>query len=119
MESEIRCDLLDKRIVDAVGLDKNRNPKIYLLNAPEGTLAPYVEYQIVTDRGILFSEGEEQITSYEIQIDIFSKGSYEKIRNTIKEVLKEKNYYRGVCGSMYEKDTKLYHYLLRYTKGDY
>ncbi|OLS02883.1 hypothetical protein [Tissierella creatinophila] len=119
MESKIREDLLDNRIINTIGRDKDGNPKIYLLNAPEGTLAPYIEYQIVTDEGILFSEGEEQITSHEIQVDIFSKGSYENIRNAIKEVLKDKGYYRGICGSMYEKDTKLFHYLLRYTKGDY
>jgi len=117
MENKLRQDLIDNRITTLVGKDTYGNPKIYLLSAPEGTVAPYVEYQIVQDSVELFSEGNDDISKHEIQIDLFTKGNYTQIRDAIKEVMKEKDYTKGIGGSLYEKDTKLYHYILRYEKG--
>ena len=116
MESKLRQILLDDRIIDKVGRNSNNLPKVFLLHAPEGTLSPYIEYQIVSDRDRLYSEGEVNgdLTSHEVQIDIFTKGSYVEIRDIVKKVMAEHKFQRGVCGSMFENETKLYHYLLRY-----
>lgn len=108
MESLIRQVLFDKRISDLV------NNKIYLLKAPDNTEAPYIEYEIIDENGSLYAENEEIATTYRIQIDIFTKGSYTAIRKAVKEVMKENGFAKEFGGSLYEKDTKLFHYILRF-----
>lgn len=108
MESLIRQVLFDKRISDLV------NNKIYLLKVPDNTEAPYIEYEIIDENGSLYAENEEIATTYRIQIDIFTKGSYTAIRKAVKEVMKENGFVKEFGGSLYEKDTKLFHYILRF-----
>ena len=108
MESLIRQVLFDKRISDLV------ENKIYLLKAPDNTVAPYIEYEVIDENGSLYAENEEIATTYRIQIDIFTKGSYTAIRKAVKEVMKENGFVKEFGGSLYEKDTKLFHYILRF-----
>ena len=70
IEGLIRKVLFDERITDLVG------NKIYLLKAPDNTKAPYIEYEVLNEEGSLFAENEEIETNYRIQIDVFTKGSY-------------------------------------------
>lgn len=108
MESLIRQVLFDKRISDLV------NNKIYLLKAPDNTEAPYIEYEIIDENGSLYAENEEIKTNYRIQIDVFTKGSYTSIVKAIKNVMKENGFMKEFGGSLYEEDTKLFHYILRF-----
>lgn len=115
MEKLIRDILLNDELIDLVGSDKSGNPKIYLLRAPDDTTGPYIEYEILDENGSLYAENKELETTYRLQIDIFTKGSYEAIRDKVKEILKEyKEFSKEFGGSNYEKDTKLFHYILRY-----
>lgn len=115
MEKLVREILLNNELINLVGHDSNNNPKIYLLHAPDDTAGPYIEYEVIDENGSLYAEDKEIVTRYRLQIDIFTKGSYESIRDKVKEILKEyKNFSKEFGGSTYEEDTKLFHYILRY-----
>lgn len=119
IESILRLDLHDKRIVDLVSKDKNNLPNIHLLSAPEGVNGTYIEYRILSDSGNLYDEGDVRQCSAYIQVDIFTRGSYIELRDAIKTVLQEKGYiYPNIGGyaTFYEKETKLHHCLLRFIK---
>ena len=115
METLVRTVLLNPEIVNLVGKDEYNNPKVYLLHAPDDTKAPYIEYEIIDEDGSLYAENKEIATTYRLQIDIYTEGSYKQIRDEIKKVLKEyENFSKEFGGSTYEKDTRLFHYILRY-----
>lgn len=108
MEELLREILFDERISNLV------SNKIYLLKAPDNTTAPYIEYEVLNEEGSLFAENEEIETNYRMQIDVFTKGSYTEIVKTIKNVMKENDFMKEFGGSLYEKDAKLFHYILRF-----
>ena len=108
MEELLREILFDERISNLV------SNKIYLLKAPDNTKAPYIEYEVLNEEGSLFAENEEIETNYRIQIDVFTKGSNTEIVKTIKNVMKENDFMKEFGGSLYEKDAKLFHYILRF-----
>lgn len=115
MEKLVREILLNNELINLVGRDSDNNPKIYLLHAPDDTSGPYIEYEIIEETGSLYAEDKEIVIRYRLQIDIFTRGSYEDIRNKVKEILKEyKNFRKEFGSSTYEGDTKLFHYILRY-----
>ena len=98
MEELLRKILFDERISSLV------NDKIYLLKAPNNTIAPYIEYEILNEEGSLFAENEEIETNYRIQIDVFTKGSYASIVKVIKNVMKENDFIKEFGGSLYEEN---------------
>ena len=108
MEELLRKILFDERISSLV------SDKIYLLKAPNNTIAPYIEYEVLNEEGSLFAENEEIETNYRIQIDVFTKGSYTAIVKAIKNVMKENDFMKEFGGSLYEKEAKLFHYILRF-----
>ncbi|GEM_PF-1947946 len=119
IENQLKLDLNDSRITSLVSKAADGKPNIYLLHAPELTKAPYIEYEILSIAGEIYSEGEEEETSVNIQVDIFTYGSYVALRDAVKTVLKEKGYvFPNVGGfqSLYEDETKLYHCVLRFIK---
>lgn len=108
MEELIRKVLFDERVTSLV------SNKIYLLKAPDNTVAPYIEYEVLNEEGSLYAENEEIETGYRIQIDVFTKGSYTAIVKTIKNVMKENEFTKEFGGSLYEEGPKLFHYILRF-----
>lgn len=108
MEELIRKVLFDERLTNLVG------NKIYLLKAPDNTVAPYIEYEILNENGSLYAENEELATTYIVQIDVFTKGSYTAIVKVIKKLMKENGFMKEFGGSQYEEDSKLFHYVLRF-----
>jgi len=108
MEELIRKVLFDERITSLV------SNKIYLLKAPDNTVAPYIEYEILNEEGSLYAENQEIGTTYRVQIDVFTKGSYTSIAKAIKNVMKENGFMKEFGGSLYEESSKLFHYILRF-----
>lgn len=108
MEELLRSILFDERIATLV------NDKIFLLKAPNNTTAPYIEYEVLNEEGSLYAENQEIETNYRIQIDVFTKGSYAAIVKAIKNVMKENGFMKEFGGSLYEEDSKLFHYILRF-----
>lgn len=114
IEESIKKVLNNEELISLVGEDKLKNPKIYLLKAPDNTSAPYVEYEVLNETGSMYAENEEIATNYKIQIDVFTKGSYTAIVNSIKKIMKENGFMKEFGGSLYEDKTKLFHYILRF-----
>lgn len=108
MEELLRKVLFDERIISLVG------NQIYLLKAPDNTVAPYIEYEVLNEEGSLYAENEEIETNYRIQIDVFTKGSYTAIVKAIKNLMKENGFIKEFGGPLYEEKTKLFHYILRF-----
>lgn len=114
IEESIKKVLNAEELISLVGEDKLKNPKIYLLKAPDNTSGPYVEYEVLNEIGSMYAENEEIATNYKIQIDVFTKGSYTAIVNLIKKIMKENGLMKEFGGSLYEDKTKLFHYILRF-----
>jgi 1,2-phenylacetyl-CoA epoxidase catalytic subunit len=100
---------MDIRITSIVGTN------IYFLHKPEETKADtYLEYEIVRKEYDDYCGNDNLTENYIIQVDIFTKGSYSKLQETIEEVLKEKDYRFSQSADMYEEDTKLFHCGMRF-----
>ena len=79
------------------------------------TLAMNIIYQIYDERVDFYADNEEKSTIFYVQIDIFSRDErVESLSEAIKKVLEEKEYRLINIFGRYEKDTKLYHKILRF-----
>lgn len=114
IEELLKEILSNEELILLLGVDKDGNPKQYLLKAPDNTAAPYIEYEILNENGSMYAENEELETTYTIQIDVYTKGSYTKIVKIIKKIMKEKGFLKEFGGSNYEEKSKLFHYVLRF-----
>lgn len=106
----LRSDINDSRILEICN-------KIYFLHKAESEKADtYIEYQILSEVYSDYACDKNMSKSYKIQIDIFSKKDYEKLKEVIEEVLYEKDYRFSTSFDLYEQDTQLYHCVLRFNK---
>lgn len=104
-------DLGDKRIIDIVG------QHIYFLHKDEEEKCDtYIEYEVISNKDSDFAGNKVIANTSTIQVDIFSKKSYIVLEETIKEVLKEKDYYYFDGADLYEKNTGLFHCAMRFKK---
>lgn len=108
MEQLLKTVLFDERLTNLVG------ENIYLLRAKDNVSAPYVEYEILSEQGYVYSENDEVETHYSIQIDVYTKGDYTEIVKVIKDIMKENEFRREFGGSLYEDKSRLFHYVLRF-----
>ncbi len=108
---QIREDLLSSRIVKLIGSN------VFLLHKPEEIESNlYIEYEIISDKEIFHAGNRPLIDGDLIQVDIFSKGDFSELADLVQETL-EQNDYQYVDGiTLYEEDTKLFHWASRYYK---
>ncbi|STB67899.1 prohead protease [Clostridium perfringens] len=92
--------------------------KVYYLHIPnipkEGQ---YVEYEILNESGEDYSDGREILTTYRIQVDIFSYEAGDKFFELEKEIRKamlSNGFIKENVFDAYEKETKLYHKAMRF-----
>ncbi|NFC75163.1 prohead protease, partial [Clostridium botulinum] len=74
----------------------------------------YLEYEIVNEYGVEYSEGNEDYTTYIVQLDIFSTGDYTELENTVKRIMIHNGFNRDMAADLYEKETGLYHCAMRF-----
>jgi hypothetical protein len=74
----------------------------------------HVTFIQLNDADVDYSDGEAEATEYYIQVDIWSKENIESLKKVIKTAMKTINstYYGGQ--DFYEKDTKIFHKVLRF-----
>lgn len=108
VKSDVRNLLMDSSIINLT-TDK----KVYFLHA-DNPNTDYVEYEFYDENGNAWSEGEEIGTNYYLQVDIFSKGNYGTLENTIKTKLTSNGFERLSAVDLYESDTKLFHCAMRF-----
>jgi hypothetical protein len=94
-------------------LNLTADNKVYFLHANSPT-APYVEYEIYDENGEAWAENKEIATTYYIQVDIFSKGDYITLEDTIKQKMISSGFNRSMAADLYEQDTGLYHKAIRF-----
>lgn len=108
---------IKKHLLNTLDSDKILNltadKKVYFIHANNPKI-PYLEYEVISERGEEYSEGEEKYTTYLVQVDIFSTGDYTELEQTIKEEMLKSGYNREQAVDLYEKETKLYHKAMRF-----
>lgn len=77
---------------------------------------PYITFFTYLDRGTLHSDDEEKVTGYFIQIDIWSKDDYTDIAKETHQSMLAANFIKQRYYDLYEKDTKVYHKVMRFLK---
>ena len=60
------------------------------------------------------ADDDETYTTHYIQVDIFSPGYYLNLVKETKKLLKQAGFRKNFEDELYEKDTKLYHKVLRF-----
>ena len=88
--------------------------RVYFLHA-NNPIPPYIEYQVILEDDIEYSEGKAQFTNYIVQVDIFSRGDYTELEEIIKKVMLEAGFEKNSsCPDLYEEKTKLNHKPIRF-----
>jgi hypothetical protein len=77
---------------------------------------PYVTFFTYLDRASLHSDDEENVRGYFVQIDIWSKSDYTGLAKEIHQSMLAANFIRQNYFDLYEKDTKIYHKVMRFLK---
>lgn len=88
--------------------------RVYFLHANNPNKEMYLEYEIIDEYGAIYSEGNEDFTTYLVQIDIFGTGDYTELEDIVKKHMKNNGFNRGMAADLYEKDTGLYHKAMRF-----
>lgn len=104
--SEIRAVLTDPRI----GIPT------YQFDAPEDAPYPHTVYTYISDRGSVYSEGDEDIQLSEVQVMIYHKSNYNPILLKVLEVAKEHGFYKGLGFGRKDRDLNIYYYTIRLLK---
>lgn len=101
--------LNNKEIIDLLP-----DEKVFFLHANNPTKDLYLEYEIVNEYGVEYSEGNEDYTTYVIQVDIFSTEDYTQLENVVKKIMIQNGFERDIAADLYERDTGLYHKAMRF-----
>lgn len=80
----------------------------------EGTEETYITFFTYLEQGESFADDEEKTTGHYIQVDVWSKGNYNKLVKQVKELLKQVGFKRKYEIELYESDTKIYHKCIRF-----
>ncbi|PFV26724.1 hypothetical protein COA09_27940, partial [Bacillus cereus] len=64
-----------------------------------------------------FADNEEIESEITFQIDIWSKGSTTAIHQKVNEIMKRMGFSRYAVADLYEEDTQIFHYAMRFAKG--
>lgn len=94
-------------------LSLTSDKKVYFIHANNPN-PPYIEYEVISERGVEFSEGKERYTTYLVQVDIFSKTDYTELETKVRSIMIEQGYIRDNAADLYEDKTGLYHKAMRF-----
>lgn len=101
--------LNNKEIIDLLP-----DEKVFFLHADNPDKSLYLEYEIINEYGTEYSEGNENYTTYIVQVDIFSTGDYTRLENTVKRIMIHNGFNRDMSADLYEKETGLHHCAMRF-----
>ena len=79
-----------------------------------GKETTYITFFTYLEQGEEFADDEEIVTGHYIQVDVWSKGNYLEVVNEVKERMKQAGFRRRSEYELYEKDTKIFHKVLRF-----
>jgi len=84
----------------------------------EGAATTYITFFEYNEQGALHGDDEELNTRHSLQVDVWSKGNYITLVKQVKALLKEIGFTRNFQTEFYEKDTQIYHKVLRFYYSD-
>lgn len=75
----------------------------------------YITFFFYNEKGALYLDDDEKETRYSLQVDIWSKEDYISTVDQVKKLLKSVGFVRTFATDFYEKDTQIYHKVLRFS----
>lgn len=115
MENKFDKDIKSKEVLKLC-------PNIFFYDKPENSKAEeYVRWFILDERNRAYAGGKPLYVEYDIQVDIYTLGSYREIANVILETLIEKKYtvIENSNDVIKNGNKRLYHKTLRFRFNKY
>ncbi|MFB5557315.1 DUF3168 domain-containing protein [Bacillus cytotoxicus] len=91
--------------------------RIYYRKAKNATEFPRITFFELDNRPDGFADNKERESEILFQIDIWSKNSTTAIHQKVNEVMKSIGFSRYAVADLYEEDTQIFHYAMRFAKG--
>lgn len=115
MENIFEKDLKDKKILELCS-------NIFFYDKPEKNKSnEYIRWFILDEQERAFAGGESLYTEFDIQVDIYTLGSYRNLSNLIINTLREKKYnlIENSNSVVKKGDIKIYNKTLRFRFNKY
>jgi hypothetical protein len=81
-----------------------------------GTADSYITFFTYLEKPEQHADDEERITSYYVQVDVWSKGNYTDLVNAVHEKMLAAGFIKQNFYDLYEDDLKIYHKAMRFFK---
>lgn len=78
----------------------------------------YITFFTYLEKAELHADDEEEISGNYIQLDLWSKSDYTELIGEIHKRMKEAGFVKQNFYDLYEKDTKVYHKVMRYRREE-
>ncbi|HHP5740393.1 MULTISPECIES: tail completion protein gp17 [Bacillus cereus group] len=91
--------------------------RVYYRKAKNAEEFPRITFFELDNRPDRFADNEESESEITFQIDIWSKGSTTAFHQKVNEIMKSIGFCRYAVADLYEEDTQIFHYAMRFAKG--
>ena len=91
--------------------------RVYYRKAKNAEEFPRITFFFFFYRPDGFADNDESESEITFQIDIWSKGSTTAIHQKVNGIMKSIGFSRYAVADLYEEDTKIFHYAMRFAKG--
>ncbi|HDR3327591.1 MULTISPECIES: tail completion protein gp17 [Bacillus cereus group] len=91
--------------------------RIYYRKAKNAEEFPRITFFELDNRPDGFADNDESESEITFQIDIWSKSSTTVIHQKVNEIMKSIGFSRYAVADLYEDDTQIFHYAMRFAKG--
>lgn len=81
-----------------------------------GKASTYITFFNTMENAESYADNEETSTGYYIQVDVWSKSNYATLVASTLKMLKQAGFRRTYMTEFYEKDTKIFHKVIRVSK---
>lgn len=79
-----------------------------------GNEQTYITFFTYLEQGEDYSDDLEEYTGYYVQVDLWSKGNLEKIKNEVVKLLTKNNFIKRTINDLFEPDTQMFHKCCRF-----
>lgn len=79
-----------------------------------GSATTYITYFLYNEQGEAYAENKEKDTCYFLQVDIWTKDTFEDLYKQVLSLMEQAGYYRTFAQELYENDTQLKHKIIRF-----
>ncbi|HDX9648556.1 DUF3168 domain-containing protein [Bacillus cereus] len=91
--------------------------RVYYRKVKNAEEFPRITFFELDNRPEGFADNDESESEITFQIDIWSKGSTTAIHQKVNEIMKSIGFSRYAVADLYEDDTQIFHYAMRFAKG--